>query len=78
MSITVSQVYVIRDADILGGLPVFVGTRVPAKTLLDYLSEGHSLHDFLDDFPSVSRDQACGLLLMLEQLLVDAPYATAA
>jgi hypothetical protein len=42
----------------LGGTPVFVGTRVPIKTLLDYLEAGDSLDEFLDHFPSVSREQA--------------------
>ena len=46
------------DPDILGGIPVFVGTRVPVKTLLDYLEAGDSLDEFLDHFPSVSREQA--------------------
>ncbi len=46
------------DPDILGGTPVFVGTRVPFRALIDYLEHGHSLDEFLDDFPSVTRDQA--------------------
>lgn len=46
------------DPDILSGTPVFVGTRVPVKTLLDYLEAGDSLEVFLDHFPSVSREQA--------------------
>ncbi len=46
------------DPDILGGTPVFVGSRVPLKTLLDYLEAGDRLDEFLDHFPSVSRDQA--------------------
>jgi uncharacterized protein (DUF433 family) len=46
------------DPEILGGTPVFVGTRVPVKSLLDYLEAGHPLDEFLDDFPSVSREQA--------------------
>jgi len=47
-----------RDPDILGGTPVFVGTRVPVKTLYYYLEAGDSLDEFLNDFPSVTRDQA--------------------
>lgn len=58
------------DPDILGGTPVFVGTRVPVRTLLDYLEAGDSLHDFLDDFPSVSRDQAVAALELARQMLV--------
>ena len=50
------------DPDILGGIPVFVGTRVPIKTLLDYLESGDSLNEFLDHFPSVSREQAIAAL----------------
>lgn len=47
-----------RDPEILGGTPVFVGTRVPFQTLTDYLEHGHPLDEFLDDFPSVTRAQA--------------------
>jgi uncharacterized protein (DUF433 family) len=50
------------DPEILGGTPVFVGTRVPLRNLIDYLEAGHSLEEFIDDFPSVSRDQAIGAL----------------
>ncbi len=50
------------DPEILGGTPVFVGTRVPLRNLIDYLERGHSLAEFLDDFPSVSRDQAVAAL----------------
>ena len=46
------------DPDILGGTPVFVGTRVPFRNLIDYLQRNHSLDEFLDSFPSVSREQA--------------------
>ena len=50
------------DPGILGGTPVFVGTRVPLRNLIDYLEGGHRLDEFLDDFPSVSRDQAIAAL----------------
>ena len=50
------------DPDILGGTPVFVGTRVPAQALIDYLEGGHALEEFLDDFPTVSRELAIGAL----------------
>jgi uncharacterized protein (DUF433 family) len=50
------------DPDLLGGTPVFVGTRVPVQTLLDYLEAGQPLGDFLDDFPTVSRQQAVAFL----------------
>ena len=46
------------DADILGGQPVFAGTRVPVESLFDHLEAGVSLNDFLDDFPTVSKEQA--------------------
>jgi uncharacterized protein (DUF433 family) len=50
------------DPEILGGTPVFIGTRVPLKTLMDYLEGGHPLDEFLDDFPSVTREQAIAAL----------------
>ena len=50
------------DPDILGGTPVFVGTRVPFRNLIDYLERNHSLDEFLDSFPSVSREQAVASL----------------
>jgi uncharacterized protein (DUF433 family) len=46
------------DPEILGGVPVFVGTRVPLRNLIDYLEGGYSLDEFLKDFPTVSREQA--------------------
>jgi uncharacterized protein (DUF433 family) len=58
------------DPEILGGKPVFVGTRVPVKALLDYLEGGHRLEDFLDDFPTVTREQAVAALEEGIQLLV--------
>ena len=50
------------DPEILGGVPVFVGTRVPFQTLMDYLEEGQPLAEFLADFPTVRRDQAVAAL----------------
>ena len=50
------------DPEIVSGTPVFVGTRVPAKALLDYLEGGETIEEFLDDFPSVSREQAIAFL----------------
>ena len=52
---------ILRSENILGGTPVFAGTRVPVQTLIDYLKHGHSLDEFLDDFPTVRREQAEGL-----------------
>ena len=50
------------DPEILSGEPVFVGTRVPFRALKDYLEGGHSLSEFLDDFPTVAREQAVAAL----------------
>jgi uncharacterized protein (DUF433 family) len=51
-----------RLKDILGGTPVFKGTRVPISTFLEYLEAGHSLNDFLEDFPTVTKKQAIQVL----------------
>jgi uncharacterized protein (DUF433 family) len=64
------------DRDILGGTPVFVGTRVPVKNLLDYLEAGDSLDEFLDHFPSVSREQAIAALELAKEMLI--AYANSA
>jgi uncharacterized protein (DUF433 family) len=50
------------DPDILGGTPIFVGTRVPVRTLLDYLEGGDPLEEFLDNYPTVSREQAVAFI----------------
>jgi uncharacterized protein (DUF433 family) len=55
------------DPEILGGTPVFVGTRVPFRNLIDYLERGHNLDEFLDEFPSVSREQAVAALEMAHE-----------
>ncbi len=55
------------DPEILGGTPVFVGTRVPAQTLFDYLEGGDSLDEFLDQFPTVSRAQAIAALELAKE-----------
>ena len=57
------------DPQIQGGVPVFVGTRVPVKNLFDYLEAGDSLDDFLRSFPSVSREQAIAALEMAREAL---------
>jgi uncharacterized protein (DUF433 family) len=51
-----------RSPEVLGGEPVFAGTRVPVQTLLDYLEGGERLDDFLENFPAVSREQAVAFL----------------
>lgn len=53
-----------RDPEVVSGELVFAGTRVPAQNLVDYLKAGHTLDDFLDGFPSVSREQATAYLDM--------------
>ena len=64
------------DPDILGGTPVFIGTRVPLQALIDYLKGGHSIEEFLDDFPSVSREVAVTALEQAEaHLIADARAA---
>jgi uncharacterized protein (DUF433 family) len=57
-----SQVVIHRDPEIQGGVPVFVGARVPLKNLFDSLEAGDSLDQLLDDYPSVSREQALAAL----------------
>ncbi|MGI8883964.1 MAG: DUF433 domain-containing protein [Pyrinomonadaceae bacterium] len=54
--------YIESDAEKLSGTPVFRGTRVPVKNLFDYLKAGDDLDEFLDDFPTVTRTQAIGVL----------------
>ena len=56
------QPIISRDRDVMGGAPVFSGTRVPVQTLLDYLEAGDSIDDFLEGFPSVMREQVFGFL----------------
>ena len=58
------------DPEIMSGTPVFVGTRVPLRALLDYLEAGDTLDEFLDDFPSVGRDLAIAALRSAEAMLV--------
>jgi len=58
-----------RDPEILGGTPVFVGTRVPVKILFEYLEAGDSLDVFLDQFPSVRREQAVAALELAREVI---------
>ena len=65
-----------RDPDILGGTPVFRGTRVPIRSFFDYVEGGDTLDEFLRQFPSVRREQAIALLdLARDALAADAPTA---
>ncbi|MCD6013226.1 MAG: hypothetical protein K0Q79_3088 [Flavipsychrobacter sp.] len=57
------------DKDILGGQPVFTGTRVPVESLFDHLETGVSLDEFLDDFPTVSKEQAIALLDIANKIM---------
>ncbi|WP_461141454.1 DUF433 domain-containing protein [Spirosoma pomorum] len=74
--------FITIDADILGGQPVFTGTRVPVESLFDYLKAGESLDVFLEEFPTVKREQAVALLAISIKLLtannIDQLYAAAA
>lgn len=56
------------DPEILGGTPVFVGTRVPLRNLIDYLEDHYSVDEFLEQFPSVDRRQVEAALEALEQI----------
>ncbi len=58
------------DPDVLGGTPVFKGTRVPVKTLFEYLEGNYTLDEFLECFPSVTRQMACQLLDRSESVLL--------
>lgn len=73
MSNTPSRAVIHSHPDILSGTPVFVGTRVPAQSLFDYLEAGDTLNEFLRQFPSVSREQAVAALeLAKESVLTSA------
>ena len=62
---------VVSDPEILGGTPVFLGTRVPIQTLIDYLEAGQPLADFLEDFPTVARESAIAVLEEAKRALVE-------
>ena len=62
-----------KNPNILGGTPVFRGTRVPVETLFDYLEAGEPLQDFLDGFPTVSRESALAVLEVARQFLLARP-----
>jgi uncharacterized protein (DUF433 family) len=61
-----------RDPEIMGGTPVFSGTRVPVQTLLDCLAAGDSIDEFLEGFPTVTRDQVIAFLEAAKSRLIDA------
>jgi len=59
------------DKEIMGGIPVFGGTRVPIKNLFDYLETGDTINDFLEDFESVTREQVIEVLHSCQTLIAD-------
>lgn len=61
-----------RDPEVMGGTPVFAGTRVPVQALIDYLAAGHSIEDFRRGFPRVEREQIVEMLRRIGELLEDA------
>ena len=65
------QPVVSRDPEVMGGAPVFCGTRVPVQTLLDYLEAGESIDQFLEGFPSVTREQVVTFLEQAKDRLVE-------
>jgi len=64
---------IVKNPDILGGTPVFRGTRVPVQTLFDYLEGGETIEDFLEGFPTVSRKAAVAALEEAKDLLLARP-----
>ena len=60
-----------KSPEVLSGVPVFSGTRVPIKNLMDYLRAGDTIETFLDDFPSVQRNQVDALLNFAEAVLLE-------
>jgi uncharacterized protein (DUF433 family) len=65
------QPAICRDPEVMGGTPVFCGTRVPVQTLLDYLEAGESIDQFLEGFPSVTRAQVIAFLEQAKDSLVE-------
>jgi len=59
------------DPEIMGGTPVFVGTRVPFQNLIDYLEGGESIEDFLDAFPTVKREQAIAVIEAGKRIILE-------
>lgn len=65
------QPVIVRSNDVMGGTPVFDGTRVPVQTLLDYLEAGETIDEFLEGFPSVRREQVIAFLEEAKDRLVE-------
>jgi uncharacterized protein (DUF433 family) len=72
VTVDISEQLIVRDPEILSGTPVFAGTRVPVQTLFDYLEAGDPLDEFLDDFPTVHREQATQLLESFKRAILAA------
>jgi uncharacterized protein (DUF433 family) len=68
--VTLDDEVIVKDPEVLGGTPVFRGTRVPFQALLDYLEGGQSLDEFIDDFPTVTREAAICALELAKSVLV--------
>ena len=68
-SVNLAGEVIVKDPDVLGGTPVFRGTRVPFQALLDYLEGGQSLDEFIDDFPTVTREAAISALEVANSVL---------
>jgi uncharacterized protein (DUF433 family) len=66
-----SQSVICRDPEIMSGTPVFCGTRVPVRTLIEYLEAGDSIDEFLEGFPSVTREQVIAFLEEAKEKLVE-------
>jgi uncharacterized protein (DUF433 family) len=72
------EILVQRSEEILGGTPVFAGTRVPVQTLFSYIEEGDTLDEFLDDFPAVTREHAVKVLERMKETFLAQEYESAA
>jgi uncharacterized protein (DUF433 family) len=66
---------IVSDPEVMSGTPVFAGTRVPVRALIDYLAAGDPLDDFLDQFPTVTRDRAVAALEEMAELALETARA---
>jgi uncharacterized protein (DUF433 family) len=71
MNLRMSQSVICRDPEVMGGTPVFCGTRVPVQTLIEYLEAGDSINEFLEGFPTVTRAQVIAFLEEAKEKLVE-------
>ena len=72
---SVPQSLITRSEKVMSGAVVFAGTRVPVQTMIDYLEEGSPLDEFLDDFPTVSRDHAVAVLELMKEAVLSRAVA---